>query len=203
MPIDPINGNNGFSTIKNSTNQLPNLNVVDVTAINIDSGPIIAETILAYSVGTVARGKQLKTIKLNSSSTNLTWMQSGQSFAMNLDGTNIPFQFPVLYGIVSVTIIGNDLEGTPTPFPPAPPGTVINVGTAVTPTNIDMGILNGCPFTDVNNGVYISGQIYNNFGSDGRPTVFPGFQSRYVVLSTSNYPVTAGSVSVILTYYEF
>lgn len=62
MPIDPVNGNNGFSTIKNVTSQLPNLNAVDVTAVNIDSGPIIAETILAYSVGTVARGKKLKTV---------------------------------------------------------------------------------------------------------------------------------------------
>ena len=106
-------------------------------------------------------------------------------------------QFPSLYGIVSATITGNGLKGTPTPN-----YTCINVGTAVAPTNIDMGILNGCPFTDVNNGIYISGQIYNNFGSDGRPTLFPGYQSYYVVLSTSNFDVTAGSVSVTLTYYE-
>lgn len=197
MPIDPVNGNNGFSTIKNVTSQLPNLNAVDVTAVNIDSGPIIAETILAYSVGTVARGKKLKTVKLNSSSTNLNWGSVGSASAMNLDGTNTPFQFPSLYGIVSATITGNGLKGTPTPN-----YTCINVGTAVAPTNIDMGILNGCPFTDVNNGIYISGQIYNNFGSDGRPTLFPGYQSYYVVLSTSNFDVTAGSVSVTLTYYD-
>ena len=43
--------------------------------------------------------------------------------------------------------------------------------------------------------VYISGQINNNFGSDGRP-------SYYVTLSASNFDVTAGSVSVTLTYYE-
>ena len=28
MPIDPVNGNNGFSTIRNVTSQLPNLNAV-------------------------------------------------------------------------------------------------------------------------------------------------------------------------------
>ena len=50
--------------------------------------------------------------------------------------------------------------------------------------------------------VYISGQINNNFGSDGRPTLYPGSPSYYVTLSASNFDVTAGSVSVTLTYYE-
>ena len=198
MSFNSVNGNEGFSNIRNVTRQIPNLNASDVKSTTLTTGSVVGSVITGKSFGSFPNGKLLKTVELETSSTNLSWMiNNGYSLALNISGTSTPFQFKTATSLVAATITGIGLVE-------ASGDAQISIGIDAlsNPNTLPAQILTSSPYLTVNTGLYVSSGMFNVFGTTGYPNVLNGQANYYITLGTTNGGnFTQGKVIVTLTYF--
>lgn len=166
MSFNSVNGNEGFSNIRNVTRQIPNLNASDVKSTTLTTGSVVGSVITGKSFGSFPNGKQLKTVELETSSTNLSWMINGTPLALNISGTSTPFQFKTATSLVAATITGIGLVEAS-----GDAQIYIGIDASSNPNYLPAQILTSSPYLTVNTGLYVSSGMFNVFGTTGYPNV--------------------------------